>query len=218
MNRRRWSELEIVDRILALSKQGCDLTFARVRAEDSRLLAAAVRYFSGWREAVEAAGIDYRRIRLLGKAARAQKIGRWSKELIVAEIRRLHAAGEDLRWSIAESKYHRLCSAAVKKNYFGSWRAALAAAGLDYEQIRTSSLGLGASLRRWRKGLRELTASLPEAAEGTAGKTPGERRRLTISRRPTAGRSWARQLLEEKAREGAGGKGAPVTGSASGEA
>ncbi|MGB9619947.1 MAG: homing endonuclease associated repeat-containing protein, partial [Armatimonadota bacterium] len=58
---------------------------------------------------------------------------RWSPELIIAEIRRLHSIGSDITQSRVEAIDSKLTSAAVR--YFGSWRAAVEAAGIDYSEV-----------------------------------------------------------------------------------
>jgi hypothetical protein len=57
----------------------------------------------------------------------------WTRESIVAEIHRLDRSGHALSWSqaprllVKSADYH-----------FGSWRAAIEAAGLDYGTVRIS--------------------------------------------------------------------------------
>lgn len=57
----------------------------------------------------------------------------WSPDLITAEIRRLHGSGSDITQSWVESIDSRLTSAAIR--YFGSWRAAVEAAGINYTPV-----------------------------------------------------------------------------------
>ena len=61
----------------------------------------------------------------------------WSRETVVREISRLQEEGEDLRHSIMSANQQRLVSAAVR--YYGSWGAAVTAAGIDYAAIRKQS-------------------------------------------------------------------------------
>lgn len=61
----------------------------------------------------------------------------WSRETVVREILRLQEAGEDLRHSVMSANQQRLVSAAVR--YYGSWGAAVTAAGIDYATIRKQS-------------------------------------------------------------------------------
>lgn len=59
---------------------------------------------------------------------------KWSKQSIADEIARMHRAGEDLNYAgIAESQVALLRAAT---RYFGSWRAAVQQAGINYEGIR----------------------------------------------------------------------------------
>lgn len=59
---------------------------------------------------------------------------KWSKESIALEISRLHTAETDLNYaSIAHSQVALLRAAT---RYFGSWKAAIAFAGLNYDDIR----------------------------------------------------------------------------------
>ncbi|MCC6446420.1 MAG: hypothetical protein IT210_23585 [Armatimonadetes bacterium] len=59
---------------------------------------------------------------------------RRSKEAIADEIRKLFEADEDLSYGHMEKNHVALFRAAVRR--FGSWKEAIAAAGLDYEEIR----------------------------------------------------------------------------------
>ena len=57
-------------------------------------------------------------------------------ERIVRRIRELHAAGHDLSWRVVSSEVDPpLAFAAIRPKGFGSWRAAIAAAGLNYEEV-----------------------------------------------------------------------------------
>ncbi|MFN3648811.1 MAG: hypothetical protein ACK47B_04445 [Armatimonadota bacterium] len=61
-------------------------------------------------------------------------VARWSKEEIAVEILRSHAAQEPLSYGEMQKRNLRLLRAATR--HFGSWRAAVEYAGLDYEEIR----------------------------------------------------------------------------------
>lgn len=190
MPHRQWSRELIVKRIQELRHSGSDLTPSQVGEEHGALVSAAERYYGNWAAAVEAAGVDYEKVRQRGRRRRSERIRKWSREKIVAEIRRLHEAGEDLSWGVMERKYQPLCAAAVKKSYFGSWAAALAAAGIDYEQIKAAARAQRRWKARWRKELSGEEA--PAVASG------GDRRK---SAPPTARAGWAKELLREKAAE-----------------
>ena len=60
--------------------------------------------------------------------------GKWSKELVIAAIRRRHAGGLPLNYQAVVCDNEKLAGAA--RRYFGSWDAALAAAGHDPDTIK----------------------------------------------------------------------------------
>lgn len=123
-----WSKERIVRAIRKHHERGADLLSAEFKRANRQLYSAACakRYFGSWRRAVEAAALDYDRIR-------GQHF--WSREKIVAQIREFHAAGKPLSWSAINRDHPGLYRAARRKENFGSWRAALRAA--EAEQVAT---------------------------------------------------------------------------------
>ena len=111
--RKRWSREMILAAIGERHKRGLPLLPSVVEKEDCALVSAAARVFGNWRKALLAAGVDPSTV------YRAKE--QWSKERIIAEIRRL---GQDVR----QKGKPLLKKAAVR--YFGSWPAALDAAGV----------------------------------------------------------------------------------------
>ena len=90
-------------------------------------MAASIRYFGSWQAALDQAGISYVDVR---------KYRKWSKEVIVEEIRDLASKGFDLSFrSMALSQHNAMVYAAIRPKYFGNWRTALEAAGLASEEI-----------------------------------------------------------------------------------
>ncbi|MFO7676151.1 MAG: hypothetical protein R6X12_07555 [bacterium] len=75
----------------------------------------------------------------------------WSRDEVVREIRRLAEKGTALNSGHVARSFPALAYAARK--YLGSWERAIAAAGLDYEQIRRKSIW---SRRRIIERIREL--------------------------------------------------------------
>src|SRR5512135_468671 len=107
---------------------GEDLNYASIAQNHVALLRAATRYFGSWRSAVEYAGLNYEDIR---------KYKMWTRDRILERIRELHAQGEDLSWRHVSTKVDpQLAAAATKRKHFGSWRAAIESAGLNYADIR----------------------------------------------------------------------------------
>jgi hypothetical protein len=58
---------------------------------------------------------------------------RWTRKGIIEEIRRLHAAGEELNYKAVEENHLNLVRAASW--HFGTWKRAIEKSGLDYEDV-----------------------------------------------------------------------------------
>jgi len=106
---------------------------------NKKLISAAVRHFGSWRAALAAAGVNYREIREMAQRSRAEKVSKWSKELIVQRIKEMIAAGDSVAAASVRKSKPALFSAAVSDRYFGSWRAAVTAAGVDYDSVLAQS-------------------------------------------------------------------------------
>ncbi len=125
---RRWSLETIALEILRRYQAGEDLCYSTISTHDTALLRASMRYFGSWRNAVEAAGLNYEDVK---------RYKTWTSERIVNRIRELHAQGADLSWRHISTRLDpQLAAAATKRKHFGSWRSAITAAGLDYNHIR----------------------------------------------------------------------------------
>jgi hypothetical protein len=88
----------------------------------------------------------------------------WDRERITQGLRELHRRGTPL-WSRSVRKSHRTLYAAAR-HWFGSYSRAIAAAGLDYEQIRQMTMGAWnrkTVIRELRKLYREKTPLHPAA-------------------------------------------------------
>jgi hypothetical protein len=133
--RSRWSDEEIIDEIRALYERGVPLWWNAIRQSHVDLSSAAVakHHFGTWRAAIEAAGLDYESILRQGARSRNRSQAKWSKQSIIAAIRQRVADGKSLRPSVVIKDEKGIYVAAGKKNYFGSWRAAVMAAGFKYE-------------------------------------------------------------------------------------
>lgn len=123
----RWTADQVTQEIRSWREKGEPLYANHVRQKYQELLAASIRYFGSWQKAVELAGIPYEQVR---------KYRKWSKESIILEIRNLHSRGVDLSFrAMALSQHNAMVYAAIRPKYFGSWKAALEAAGLESEEI-----------------------------------------------------------------------------------
>ncbi|MES2461552.1 MAG: hypothetical protein V4671_13290 [Armatimonadota bacterium] len=124
----KWNQDSIAGEILRRYEAGLDLSYSAMAREDLPLLRAATRYMGSWQTAVEYAGLNYDDIR---------RYKSWTNDRIIARIQELHAAGKDLSWRhVSLTLDPSLAAAATKKNHFGSWKAALEEAGLNYDDIR----------------------------------------------------------------------------------
>ncbi|MHB1460245.1 MAG: homing endonuclease associated repeat-containing protein [Armatimonadota bacterium] len=120
---RDWSRERIIARIRELHDKGEDLSWGNISVNvDPQLAAASTKpkHFGSWREAVEAAGIDYDSVR---------RYTEWSEELIITRLKRLHADGHPLNARAIELLDMPLVTAARRR--FESWEKALYAAGID---------------------------------------------------------------------------------------
>lgn len=125
-----WTKAKVIRRIRELAAQGEDLSYGAVLRNHSALAAAGSnhRYFASWGAAIEAAGLNYEEVR--------RHRAPWSRERIIATIRELHARGEDLiSTNIRALGYRTMEYAARKPSNFGSWRAAVEAAGFDFDEV-----------------------------------------------------------------------------------
>ncbi|MBI3271259.1 MAG: hypothetical protein HYZ53_19815 [Planctomycetes bacterium] len=110
--------------IRARQQAGEPLDAKTVERTDRRLYHGATIYHGNWGSALRAAGLDPDAVRLKPTAPI------WSREKILAEIARWNTAERPVSPSLILRKNPALY--AITKVYFGNWRKALAALGLDY--------------------------------------------------------------------------------------
>jgi hypothetical protein len=162
-----------------------------MEAIDSRLTSAAIRYFGSWRAAVEASGIDYSEVAAIGRQRRAEKITKWTQERILEEIRRLRDIGEDLSSAVVRRKYLPLYATARRKEHFGSWARAVAAAGLDYNSVKQDAKQRRREQADWKRQLLADWGDKVVRSEGTVHVPVSEQL-------PAAAPDWVQELLKEK--------------------
>jgi len=122
-----WSSQIILSQLRGLHRQSKPMWSRRIRRSHSSLYSAAIHCFGSYRKAIAAAGVDYRSVQRMVP-------GRWNRQTVCRELRRLHREHEPLHHAAAETKHPALVLAAYR--YFGSYGAAVNAAGLNYETIR----------------------------------------------------------------------------------
>ncbi len=91
-------------------------------------------YFGSWQASIEAAGLDYEKIRIQGRSRKYP-----DGESVIAEILRRKKSGISLT-ALTKGEYRDPTLRVSGCKYFGNWQGAMKAAGLDYERvyIRTS--------------------------------------------------------------------------------
>jgi hypothetical protein len=122
--RQVWSRERVLEEMKALHRSGQHMSsIAMMQAGRNDLLVAANKYVGSWVRARELAGIPFERHQ--AKAPQA-----WDAASVVETISERHRRDHPL----ASSKVPRALISAANR-IFGSWRAAIEAAGLDYDAI-----------------------------------------------------------------------------------
>src|ERR1700722_4685600 len=106
---RSWDDDSIIAEIRRLNDEGADLSSKKMDETANPLIATARRRFGNWGTAVERAGIDYSAIR---------RRRRWTRELILEEIRELRKTGSDLRSGEIRHQDPALFAAPCKSRFF----------------------------------------------------------------------------------------------------
>ena len=122
-----WTPDRVVQTIQQMYRDGQPINHFAVRGNS--LSGAAVKLFGSWEAALREAGIDPADVRLYRKP--------WTAEELIAELRRKHHCGEPLNARDVRPNHIRRPACRL----FGSWDAALIAAGLNPATIRRN---------RWR--------------------------------------------------------------------
>jgi hypothetical protein len=121
--RRRWTEHKIIEELTELYQKGVAITVRGLVEAGRHQLAHAINHFGGLRRARRLAGLPRPSPRRAADSPTAAGV--------LDEIRRRHGAGEPLAWSRIP-----LALQQAGQRHYGTWREAIGAAGLDYEQIK----------------------------------------------------------------------------------
>src|SRR6185437_6593843 len=124
-----WDKARIKTQLKRLCRAGANLSYNALAKKNQSLVSAAAYHYGSYRAAVEAAGINY---------AEVTRRPRWTKQIIIQQIKHAKRAGEDLHWSAVTKRNDELARAAfasLQPRLFGKWDRALHAAGLDADEI-----------------------------------------------------------------------------------
>jgi hypothetical protein len=124
-----WQKGAILEKLRRLHDAGKDISYNALCKKMQPLLSAAAYHFGSYRNAVQKAGIDY---------AQVTRRPRWTRQAIIALIKKGKREGRDLKWSEVTARKDELACAAfaaIQPRLFGRWDRALQAAGLDADDI-----------------------------------------------------------------------------------
>jgi len=125
---RTWSRQRVLEELRRLDRSGRSTTLQDLLAGGlSTLIRAAYVYAGGLRRARRAAGIAQ-------PTRRATKRSTWTEETIIPTIRTRRRQG----LSLAATRVPQGLYSAARRHY-GSWRAALTAAGIDATSVRVAT-------------------------------------------------------------------------------
>jgi hypothetical protein len=119
---------DVIREIVKRDIQGLQLSAKAVHLESEELFTAACDHFGAWDTALKYAGISTRRI---------SSEDEYSPERVLSKIRERCHALSNLSAHHTQSRERRLYDAACR--HFGSWRAALIAAGINPQNVRRQS-------------------------------------------------------------------------------
>jgi DNA-binding Xre family transcriptional regulator len=129
--RKRWNPELVIEAIKRRAMSGQSLGYSATVADDESLTGAARRYFGSWDAAVTAAGYDINEYKY---KLRDERVERWDREKVLREVREYAQSGGNLSAGYVRSHKSKLYSAAV--TYCGSWRQALEANGINYDEVK----------------------------------------------------------------------------------
>src|SRR5690606_25587379 len=152
--RPRWTRAKIIQLIKQARRAERDLHWSAVTGRKDELSRAAFaalqpRLFGSWDRALHAAGLD---------ADEISRYRRWDRSSIIFELKDLYRGGEPINSGAMQAEDPGLHAAAMR--HFGSYDAALRAAGIVPERVRRrkqwSKAAVVAAIRAAHKAGRSL--------------------------------------------------------------
>ncbi len=118
---KRWSREAVLEKIKKLHDDGETISSQAVQNNQKSLYMASLKRFGCWKKAVEAAGIDYAKVRLRRSL---------SKQEIKRQIMALYKSKVDLSYTNVRKNYQYLLAYGSKKLGDGSWAKARQRCGI----------------------------------------------------------------------------------------
>jgi hypothetical protein len=116
-----WTRQTVLDEIKRLTQESEPLFSQNAQKRHKPLYMAAIKRFGNWGKAIQAAGVDYKNVRLRRSMTKAD---------IKKEILALFRSGESLSYMNMRANYMYLQAAAMKKLGDGSWAKARRECGI----------------------------------------------------------------------------------------
>jgi hypothetical protein len=126
-----WDRARICEALRELDRRKTPLWSRSIRQSHPKLYAAARHWFGMYSQAIAAAGLDY-------KMVRQMEPGRWNRKTVAAELRKMHRQKIPMHHAAIDRERGDLMLAAYR--YYGSYKAAVEAAGLSYDRIRVRKM------------------------------------------------------------------------------
>ncbi len=118
---KEWSKQAVLDEVRRLYKEGEPIFSQNIQTNHKSLYMASIKRFGSWGKTVQAAGINYRDIRLRRSMTR---------EEIKKAIIELYRKGTDLSYTNMRANFQYLLAAGMKKLGNGSWAGARRQCGI----------------------------------------------------------------------------------------
>ena len=116
-----WTKQSVLDEIRRLAKEGEPLFSQNAQKNHKSLYMAAIKRFGNWGKTVQAAGVDYKNVRLRRSMTKAD---------IKKGVLALFRSGESLSYMNMRKNYLYLQAVAMKKLGDGSWARARRECGI----------------------------------------------------------------------------------------
>ncbi len=160
MSRRFWTEDKITSEIQKLHQKGEDLWYRAMERNHKDLIRASERYYKGWKNAVEAAGLDYDKIK-----KRTHQV--WTEDIILSKLYELHKKNPQLRASTVQKLNKKLYLAIIRQ--YKTFKAALISMHEKFNYTPKETVKLPVQTQKPLKGMKIFTVRTRIRSERNVG-------------------------------------------------